>query len=207
MSRRVLLPPMPPNPTMAMFNVSLGAWNPRPSTCRGRMVTPAPTAVVVRNVRLDMSLMKPPRKASRSRQVREDRVIHDPNRRIFAHLDGVHTLVAKRLGVLDRRTQVPRGTDSRVHAAGVTRQQALDGIVQLLLVVEAGLTAEVEVGVAAAPERALPEDAPYVAETLRLRHVRWRSGRRRLATAARRRKPGAARLAGNLDALRRRVVL
>src|SRR5688572_8375254 len=57
MSRRVLLPPMPPNPTVAMFTVSLGAWNPRPSTCRGRMVTPAPAAVAVRNVRLEMSLM------------------------------------------------------------------------------------------------------------------------------------------------------
>jgi hypothetical protein len=51
---------MPPNPTVAMFTVSLGAWKPRPSTCRGRSVTPAPTAVVVRNVRLEMSLMESP---------------------------------------------------------------------------------------------------------------------------------------------------
>src|SRR5215208_4285056 len=63
MSRRVLLPPMPPNPTVAMFTVSLGAWNPRPSTCRGRMVRPAPAAVVERNVRLEMSLMESPRRA------------------------------------------------------------------------------------------------------------------------------------------------
>src|SRR3954471_7876969 len=141
-------------------------------------------------------------------QIREDPVVHDPNRRILAHLDGVHALVAKRLGVLDRRTQIPRGTDSRVHAAGVTRKQALDRIVQLLLSVEAGLTAEVKIGVAAAPNRAFPQDAPDVAEALRLRHVRNRRGRSRLtATAARGRYAGAARLAGNLDALRSGVVL
>src|SRR5215218_7043514 len=64
MSRRVLLPPMPPNPTVAMFTVSLGAWNPRPRTWRGRIVTPAPAAVVVlRNLRLEMSLMESPRRA------------------------------------------------------------------------------------------------------------------------------------------------
>ena len=64
MRRRVLLPPMPPNPTVAMFTVSLGAWKPRPSTCRGTMVKPAPAAaVVVRNVRLEMSLMESPRRA------------------------------------------------------------------------------------------------------------------------------------------------
>src|SRR5687768_6100102 len=61
MSRRVLLPPMPPNPTVAMFTVSLGAWKPRPSTWRGTMVKPAPAAaVVVRNLRLEMSLMGSP---------------------------------------------------------------------------------------------------------------------------------------------------
>src|SRR6476619_2768186 len=103
-------------------------------------------------------------------QIREDRVVHDPNRRIVVHLDGVHALVAKRLGVLDRRTQIPSRTDTRVHTAGVTREQALDRIVQLLLVVEAGFAAEVKVGVAAAPESAFPEDAPHVAESLRLGH-------------------------------------
>src|SRR5436190_22746124 len=85
--------------------------------------------------------------AARLRQIREDPVVHDPNRRVLAHLDGVHALVTKRLGVFDRRTQIPRGTDSRVHATGVAWKQALDRIVQLLLVVKAGLTAEVKIGV------------------------------------------------------------
>src|SRR5690606_23737082 len=59
-SRRVLLPPMPPKPTVALLTVSLGAWNPLPSTCRGRMVTPAPAAAVGRNVRLETWLSEPP---------------------------------------------------------------------------------------------------------------------------------------------------
>src|SRR5687767_1960858 len=72
MRRRVLLPPMPPNPTVAMFTVSLGAWKPRPSTCRGTMVKPAPAAaVVVRNVRLEMSLMESPRAQLRRAEERE----------------------------------------------------------------------------------------------------------------------------------------
>ena len=40
----VLLAPMPLTPTVAMFRVSLGAWKPRPSTCRGTMTSPAPAA-------------------------------------------------------------------------------------------------------------------------------------------------------------------
>src|SRR3954454_4108336 len=146
-------------------------------------------------------------KIDRLRQICEYPVVDDPNRRIVVHLDRVHPLVAERLGVLDRRAQIPRGTDSRVHATGVTREQPLDRVVQLLLIVEAGLTAEIKIGVAAAPDGAVPEDPPHVAEPLWLRHVR-RRGRSGLTTAAAlRRKPGAARLAGNLDALRRRVVL
>jgi len=62
-------------------------------------------------------------------EARENRVVNDPNRRVFAHLDGVHTFIAKRLGVLDGRTQIPCRTDSRVHAAGVTREQPLDRVV------------------------------------------------------------------------------
>src|SRR5688572_19678004 len=58
MSARVLLPPMPPMPTVAMFTVSLGAWNPRPSTCRGTMVRAAPApAAVLTNFRLVTSVM------------------------------------------------------------------------------------------------------------------------------------------------------
>ena len=121
------------------------------------------------------------------RQIREDRVVHDPNRRILVHFDRVHALVAKRLGVLDRRTQIPRRTDTRVHTAGVTREQAFDRIVQLLLVVEAGFAAEVKVGVAAAPDGAFPEDPPYVAEPLRLGHGR------RGARPPGRRHPGSVR--------------
>src|SRR5258708_3366209 len=44
--------PMPPTPTAAMFNVSLGGVNPRPRTLLGTMVNPAPpAATLVRNVR------------------------------------------------------------------------------------------------------------------------------------------------------------
>src|SRR3954454_18024421 len=136
-------------------------------------------------------------KIDRLRQICEDRVVDDPNRRIVVHLDRVHPLVAERLGVLDRRTQIPRGTDSRVHAAGVTREQPLDGVVQLLLIVKAGLTAEIKIGVAAAPEGAVPEDAPHVAEPLWLRHVRRRGGSCLTTAAALSRKPGAAGLAEN----------
>ena len=46
---------MPPMPTVAMFTVSLGAWNPRPSTWRGTIVSPAPVAAtVVTNFRREM---------------------------------------------------------------------------------------------------------------------------------------------------------
>ena len=39
--------PIPPAPTIAMFNVALGAWNPRPpSTYRGRIMAPRATLVV-----------------------------------------------------------------------------------------------------------------------------------------------------------------
>jgi hypothetical protein len=38
---------MPPMPTIATLTVSLGAWNPLPSTCRGTMTTPAPAAAAV----------------------------------------------------------------------------------------------------------------------------------------------------------------
>ena len=46
MTAPVLLLPMPLTPTVAMFTVSLGAWKPRPSTCRGTMTSPAPAAAV-----------------------------------------------------------------------------------------------------------------------------------------------------------------
>ena len=50
---------MPPNPTVAMLTVLAGAWNPRQRTCRGRMIQLAPAvAVVVENLRLEMSLME-----------------------------------------------------------------------------------------------------------------------------------------------------
>src|SRR5262245_32883599 len=44
---RVLDPPMPPIPTVAILTVSLGAWNPLPSTWRGTIVRPAPVAATV----------------------------------------------------------------------------------------------------------------------------------------------------------------
>ena len=46
---RVFEAPMPATPTIAMLTRSLGAWKPRPSTCRGTMVTaaPAPAALVM----------------------------------------------------------------------------------------------------------------------------------------------------------------
>src|SRR6202521_1425276 len=44
--------PMPPTPTPAMFSLSLGGVNPRPSTCLGTMENAAPpTATFVRNLR------------------------------------------------------------------------------------------------------------------------------------------------------------
>ena len=50
-----LLAPIP-KPTTAMFTVSLGAWIPWPSTCRGTMVIAAPApATVLTNLRLEMS--------------------------------------------------------------------------------------------------------------------------------------------------------
>ena len=48
MRLRVFDPPMPPMPTVAMLTVSLGAWKPRPSTCRGTIVTPAPAIAALR---------------------------------------------------------------------------------------------------------------------------------------------------------------
>src|SRR6266545_4153312 len=48
-----LLRPMPPTPTPAMFNRSLGAVNPRPRTFLGTMASPAPLAIVATNLRLD----------------------------------------------------------------------------------------------------------------------------------------------------------
>ena len=39
---RMLLRPMPPMPTQAMFRRSLGGVKPRPSTCLGTMAMPAP---------------------------------------------------------------------------------------------------------------------------------------------------------------------
>ncbi len=54
MTAPVLLLPMPLTPTVAMLTVSLGAWKPRPSTCRGTMTSPAPaTAVRVTKSRRD----------------------------------------------------------------------------------------------------------------------------------------------------------
>src|SRR6476620_895268 len=47
MRLRVLDPPMPPIPTVAILTVSLGAWNPLPSTWRGTIVGPAPVAATV----------------------------------------------------------------------------------------------------------------------------------------------------------------
>src|SRR4029079_1568003 len=44
MRLRVFEPPMPPIPTVATLTVSLGAWNPLPSTWRGTIVRPAPVA-------------------------------------------------------------------------------------------------------------------------------------------------------------------
>ena len=50
----VLLLPMPLMPTVAMLTVSLGAWNPLPSTCRGTIIAAAVApATVVTNWRLD----------------------------------------------------------------------------------------------------------------------------------------------------------
>src|SRR5882762_5642940 len=47
-----LLRPMPPTPTPAMFSLSLGGVNPRPSTCLGTMENAAPLAATfVRNLR------------------------------------------------------------------------------------------------------------------------------------------------------------
>src|SRR2546425_5468905 len=51
-----LLRPMPPTPTPAMFNVSLGGVNPRPRTCLGTMAHAAPpAATLVRKVRREIS--------------------------------------------------------------------------------------------------------------------------------------------------------
>src|SRR5260370_35669422 len=51
-----LVRPMPPTPTPAMFSVSLGAVNPRPSTCLGTMAHAAPpAATLVRKVRREIS--------------------------------------------------------------------------------------------------------------------------------------------------------
>src|SRR3981081_4964756 len=51
-----LLRPMPPTPTPAMFNVSLGGVNPRPRTCLGTMAHAAPpAATLVRNTRREIS--------------------------------------------------------------------------------------------------------------------------------------------------------
>src|SRR5258708_2438205 len=48
--------PMPPTPTAAMFNVSLGGVNPRPRTLLGTMVNAAPpAATLVRNVRREIA--------------------------------------------------------------------------------------------------------------------------------------------------------
>ena len=44
---RMLLWPMPPMPTQAMFSRSLGGVKPLPSTCRGTMVMPAPVIAAV----------------------------------------------------------------------------------------------------------------------------------------------------------------
>ena len=52
------LRPCPPTPTAATFSVSLGASNPRPSTCRGTTVRPAPvTATLDMNLRLDTGML------------------------------------------------------------------------------------------------------------------------------------------------------
>ena len=54
MTAWVLLPPMPLMPTVAMLTVSLGAWNPLTSTCRGTIIAAAVApATVVTNWRLD----------------------------------------------------------------------------------------------------------------------------------------------------------
>ena len=45
LSRLIL--PMPPTPTPAMFSRSLGGVWPRPSTCRGTIVKPAPVIAIV----------------------------------------------------------------------------------------------------------------------------------------------------------------
>src|SRR5215470_7482243 len=47
--------PIPPTPTPAMFRMSLGGVNPRPSTCLGTIMSAAPEAAVrVRNSRRDV---------------------------------------------------------------------------------------------------------------------------------------------------------
>src|SRR5271170_1651867 len=50
-----LVRPMPPTPTPATLSLSLGGTKPRPSTCRGTMVTAAAVvAALVRNERREI---------------------------------------------------------------------------------------------------------------------------------------------------------
>ena len=62
---RMLLRPIPPTPTAAMFRRSLGGVKPLPSTCRGTMVSPAPVIAAVsmkcrRDTPLFLSSIPPP---------------------------------------------------------------------------------------------------------------------------------------------------
>src|SRR4030095_6076479 len=104
------------------------------------------------------------------RDVRENRVVDDANRRIRVHLDRVKALVSDRFSERDRPADVPVRARFDVHAARRALHQALDRVVKLLLVSEAAGAAEVEVRVAAGLFDALVEDAPHIAQTLRLRH-------------------------------------
>src|SRR3990170_8106035 len=53
---RTSVVPMPPTPMHAMLSVSLGAWNPRPSTWRGPIVKLIPAATSPTNLRLEIRL-------------------------------------------------------------------------------------------------------------------------------------------------------
>src|SRR5262245_4944138 len=120
------------------------------------------------------------------RDVRQNRVVDDADRRVRVHLDRVETLVSNRLGERDGLADVPVRARLDVHAARVALHEAFDGVVELLLVLETARAAEVEIRVAAGLFDALVQNAPDVAQPLFLRH-RWRGGRRsgsRLAAAA-----------------------
>src|SRR5687767_4279480 len=127
-------------------------------------------------------------------EIREDSIVDDPDGGVLVHLDRVEPLVADGLGVPDGDAHVPGGADPRVHAAGGSRHQSLDRVMELLLVMEPGFASEIKVRVGVGRLRALPEDAPDVTETLLVRHRR-RWWRRALAAIAGGRKAAAARFA------------